>query len=274
MTDLAELTTPDESAPAVQLLPERETLRNMLAVGCRFCDETFGLPPQGYRLRGVHEKKEHREQWEQAKTAKGAPAKAQSHKKAASTPRQPASQPQSHSAKPKRQSAAELCGMAVAGLGSILGRLATSEQTAFLGPMGTMLAFEAPIAGPELDALAAGTKLDRIALQRIVAVESKYEAVGPLIVAPLLVGAAAAKPEAWPQIYPLLRRCLVPMLPAMVKEMKRQQTEAQEIENQAAELVELDPAFAELFAGGSDPIDAIIARIFPIPPPASDPDTA
>lgn len=230
----------------------------LTTVKCRFCGEQFNMGRGSIAGRNRHEKKEHPEEWEKAKSAR---AGGRSQKKEPATPRRSAPRPRSSAG---RQSAAEPLAMAVRGLSWLLAR-ATTEETPYFGPMSLMLAFESDIAGAELDVAAAGSFVDRLALQPMVAAEDRFKRVGPLIAAPLLCGAIAYRPESYDELYPMLRWCLLPMLPALAAEMTRQAEQKKQMEAAAAELAELDPAFAKLFEGGGDPIDAIIARIFPAP---------
>lgn len=273
MTDLADREISEEIPPDVP----GGSLAHIGEVTCRYCTETFALGAGGTLARGRHEKKEHPDEWKanrnprqkaerkppgQSAQDRIARAKAPSAKKAPST-RTPSATPSAPGG--RRASAAGLLTMAAGALSYMIGSQASKLPAA--GPVATMLSFESPILGIEGDAAAAGTALDRIILQPALAMEDRFERVGPLLVAPMLVGIAATVPEAWGEIQPMLRACLKPMLPALLAEMKRQQREAEQLQAQADELAELDPAFRELFAGGGDPIDAILSRIFPQPPP-------
>lgn len=269
---------PDVSDPdrAGGLLPG-----DVLAVACRFCPAEFGIGQGSILARGRHEKKEHREQWESARTEnarrksaagakkpgrpaakKAAPAPGQSSKKAPGTPRTSAT-PSARGGAPRRQSAAELLSMGAQVLSWGLTTQETRNPAA--GPMARMIGFESPILGAEADAALAGTTIDRVLLQRAVSGKDRFERLGPLLLAPMMVGVAALQPAAWPEIYPMLRACLSPMLPALVEEMRRQAKAAEQMRAMASELADLDPGFAQLFASGRDPIDAIIDAIFPRP---------
>jgi hypothetical protein len=268
-----------EIAPDVSLF-EMAGLAEGLSVGCRWCDAAFGIGKGSILARGRHEKKEHPDEWTanriprhrpKSERRPTAPAKGPSSKPPPGTPRTSATRQDRGAPRPaRRKSGADLLAMAVGGLSWVMARQA-GPDTPFLEPMARMVGFEAPIAGTQLDAAVAGTIVDRMFLQPALDAESRLEAIGPLIAAPLLVGFAASKPSAWPEVEPMLRRCLIPMLPAMVAEMRRQAAETDMLKAQAAQLADMDPAFAEIFASGGDPLDAIIALIFP-PPPEGRPD--
>jgi hypothetical protein len=168
----------------------------------------------------------------------------------ADTPTKPPTKPP---AAPKRKSGGDLLTQAIALAGMGLARVDA--------PVGMLVGFEAPIAGPELDRAIAGTIVDRLVIQPAVEAESRFEAVAPLIAAPLLVAAWERAPQLRGQVEPLIRMCIAPMLPAMVRELRRQRAEQAKTAAVAAELVELDPAFAEIFGAGGDPIDAFMTLL-------------
>lgn len=225
---------------------------------CRYCDERFPLGRGGGLARGRHEKAHHYEEWQQDKS------RADAEKPTAAAKVAKAGAKAKARAAGERKSAAELLSSGAAGLGWIM--MSASANVPALGPMGAMVSFEAPIAGEELDTAFAGGLVDRIILQKALDAEDRFKRVGPLVMAPLIVGAMALYPQAFDEMVPFLKKAIQPMLPALVAEMRRQQEEAEETQALALELAELDPDFAELFADGGDPIDAIISRLFPQPP--------
>lgn len=272
----------EERPPDVALLPPAGQVAAAVgAVKCRYCEDTFPLARGGQLARGVHEKKEHRDEWQAAKEEAAqeranrgsARAKGQSSKKGRTTPRTSATRSgrggRPTVKAPARRSAANLLGSAVGGLAWLIGRASNGPEMDWLGPVAAMVSFEAPIAGSELDAALADGLVDKVLLQRAVAAEDRFERVAPLVLLPMMVGAVAKNPALHDEAYPWIRRFMRPMLPAMLAEMVRDLEEEKAANEAAAQLADIDPVFAQLFAGGADPIDAILSRIFP-PPPGRD----
>lgn len=267
----AEPAPPFELPPEVQVVPDMSGLTDSR---CRFCSQTFPLLKGHRAARTRHEKQEHPEEWEKANKKKlgsaGARAGAPSSSRGRST--RPTSATRSMGAG-NRLPASQLLSTLAQGASWALGRASVKEGREFLGPVARMVGFEAPIIGTEGDKAVAGTLIDRLAIQKMLGAQDRFEAIGPLIGAPVIVGLIGMRPEAAPELVPFLRWCLVPMLPALIAEMERQKTQAETLRDQAAQLAEMDPAFAKLFAEGGDPIDAIIAALFPTdePEPADAP---
>jgi hypothetical protein len=268
MSDIATFAPPDfdaiettavEVAPSVSLLSGHGSVTDKITnVPCRFCDRTFGMPPQGWRLRGSHEKKEHREQWEAEKAKpKPARAKAASRGKAATTHGSTATS----SKPPKREDASELLTLGVTGISNLVARMPRD----FADPVSRVLAFEASIAGPEIDAAVAGTVVDRVAVQPVVAGWERLERVGPLVMTPILVGLLAEGIGPQPVLLAMLRASLEPMLPQLLRQLVADFKKAEALKETAAQLAEMDPAFAEIFGADADPIEAMIRTIFPQP---------
>ena len=246
---------PPELPPDVPLAGD-----TVLFPRCRFCDKEFKSGPGGWLSKGRHEKKEHPEEWHAARdedAPRGAPAD-----KTKKRPARPAVK--------ARIPAEDWISRGITGLGWMLMR--SSPSLPPLGPMGAMIAFEAPIAAPVADQALAGSVLDRLVLQRLAGAESTFEQIGPLIVAPLIVGAMAAYPDFYDQLAPLLKETLRPMLPQFIAQLERTKAAEADARAQALQLADMDPSFAELFHAGGDPLDAIIAAIFPaLPGPADGP---
>ena len=119
------------------------------------------------------------------------------------------------------------------------------------------LEFSAPAAGPALDALIAGTRLDKPA-QRIASVGDKWEKIGAALSLPILVTMIDLNPMLGPVLEDELRDAVEAILedaiPAMIAKRKRQDR----LRSQLMELEVLDPAFGQM----DDPIGAIIAGFF------------
>ena len=257
-------TTPGETSPDVGLGPTADAPIGKLQ--CRYCSEQFNFGPGGMVKRGNHEKREHRDEWQAAK------AKRTSHHKQEKRPesgRTPAKRGPRRPKAPERISAIELAGMVIAGIGSAMRKAPPRDGVdgqMHLNPLvvgGRVVGFEAPIAGAIVDEAVAGTRLDRIAVQPLLAGQARLERVAPLVLAPLIATAIAARPEMWPVLSPVLKRMLRPQLPAMLAELRRAQAEEAEEAETIAAMIEIDPAFAELFGDGAvDPLDAMMAKLF------------
>lgn len=159
------------------------------------------------------------------------------------------------SEKPRRKNGSEILALVASGLGSLVG---LSSPAA-----GLALKLEAPLVGPAADKALSGTIVDRLVLQRALAAKGKFDAIGPLIAFPILVGICEKQPHMRPQLYGPLRMCITPMLSDLVKAMQRQSAENEKLAKAAVDLSNLDPGFAALFANGADPVDAILAQLFP-----------
>lgn len=164
----------------------------------------------------------------------------------------------------RRVKADDILTLAVSGVGSLLGMSGISP------PTGMALKLEAGLLGPELDAAAAGTIVDKTLLQPLVKTKGRFDKVGPLVLFPVLVFAIDKNPSlAFPgsPAYGMLRMSMGQMLPQLVVAMKRQAAEAEKMQQAARELAEMDPTFAEVFGSADDPIDALINAIFSTRPP-------
>jgi hypothetical protein len=167
------------------------------------------------------------------------------------TPRKPRSTPPTG----KRINASEIITLLAGGVGTLVGMGVS-------GPTGMAIKLEAPLLGPELDALAAGTIVDKTVLQPIVRTKGKFDKVAPLVMFPALVFALDKNPAMLPQVYPMLRMTMSQLLPGLVAAMKAQAVEQEKMRAAAAELSEMDPEFKAMFAGADDPIEALINVMF------------
>ena len=122
------------------------------------------------------------------------------------------------------------------------------------------LEFSAPAAGPAIDALIAGTRIDK-PVQKIAAVGDKWEKIGAALSLPILVTMIDLNPMLGPVLEDELRDAVEAILedaiPAMIAKRKRQER----LRTQLLELEVLDPTFAQM----ADPIGAIIAGFFTRP---------
>lgn len=166
-------------------------------------------------------------------------------------PREPAEPKERKS----RRNGSEILTMVASGLGSLLAGVGSPAA-------GMALKLEAPLIGPAGDKAIAGTVVDRLALQKLLQAKGKFDQVGPLIAFPLLVALCEKQPAMRPQLYGPLRMCITPMLPQLVKAMQKQAADAEKLAQAAADLSNIDPGFAALFADGVDPVDAILGTLF------------
>jgi hypothetical protein len=138
-------------------------------------------------------------------------------------------------------------------------------------PVGAMIGFEAPVLGPELDKAFAGTRVDKYVLQPLAGGWDKFETVGSLVMAPVLVGYIERLEEGDPRLpflRGMLRMCIEPMLLDMLRAMQKAKAEEAKIQQVADDLTALDPMFAELFGGG-DPIDGFLSMLIPKQAPST-----
>jgi hypothetical protein len=164
-------------------------------------------------------------------------------------------EPKTEKEKPRRKNGSEILALVASGLGSLV---SISSPAA-----GLALKLEAPLVGPAADKAVAGTVVDRMVLQRALQAKGKFDAIGPLIAFPILVGICEKQPAMRPQLYGPLRMCITPMLADLVKAMQKQAADNEKLAKAAADLSDLDPGFAALFADGVDPVDAILGTLFP-----------
>lgn len=164
-------------------------------------------------------------------------------------------------AKPRRKNGSEILALVASGLGSLVS--ITSPAA------GLALKLEAPLVGPAADKAISGTVVDRLVLQRALAAKGKFDAIGPLIAFPVLIGICEKNPSMRPQLYGPLRMCITPMLSDLVKAMQKQAADNDKLIKAAADLSDIDPGFAALFAMKDehgrtiDPIDAILGTLLP-----------
>lgn len=146
----------------------------------------------------------------------------------------------------RRQSAAELLGMAYGGLGSLL------VKTEADVPVGRTLQIQAPVAGPILDKWLSGTIIDRV-LQPFVAKVDDLEDLAALVMLPILVGTLERSPDLAPMLEPMARQAIrANLVHLAAAEKKRKANEAKYVK--ALEELEIPD--------GDDPVTAILQSIF------------
>lgn len=170
--------------------------------------------------------------------------------KAPKTPKEPASN--------RRVRADDILTSAVSAVGMLLINSGASV------PAGRALALEASLLGPEFDKAAAGTIIDRVALQPLMKGKSKWEGVANLAAFPVICFMLDKQPAMMPVLYPALRSSMKGILPGLVKAKKKQLQDQVELAKAAQELMDLDMELSGMVAdAGPDPIDMLIASLFP-----------
>lgn len=127
-------------------------------------------------------------------------------------------------------------------------------------PVGRILTWQAPVAGPMLDKAVKGTIIDK-ALQPLARAEAKGAAVGALLLPPLLVGAIERRPELYPMLAPILKMALSQFLVEMAPVVKRQKADeakqAEAMRDLGLDGTTLDELVESLFAPvETEPADA------------------
>ena len=137
-------------------------------------------------------------------------------------------------------------------------------------PVGRVLQFQAPIAGPKLEEFVKYTWLDKL-LQPLVRSQEAVEGVGSLLALPLMVGLIERNPNVMslPIVEQILRRTVESTLTDLVPQMKKQMRDRQKTAKAFSELHELGDELGWDKEDMADPIAAVI-RTFFAPPPEGD----
>lgn len=133
--------------------------------------------------------------------------------------------------------------------------------------VGAVLMAGAPILGQDLDELAAGTVVDRVALQPLARLGGRSRELGSLVLLGVMVAAVERKPKLYPQAYPLLRMGAAQLAPGMIRSMKRSLAEQKNLAEQFAEVRALQEEMDALRAPDedgttADPVEGIIRSFF------------
>lgn len=128
-------------------------------------------------------------------------------------------------------------------------------------PTGRILIYQAPVAGTILDDAIRDTIVDRL-VQPFATAGKKTQAIGSLVLPPLLIHAITKNPALLPPLTPLLRSTLATMIVEMGPALKAQR----EREKKMAETVkELMPELADAkdeHGNPVSPVDLLLASIF------------
>jgi hypothetical protein len=122
-------------------------------------------------------------------------------------------------------------------------------------PVGNCLQFQAPIVGSIIDEAIANTALDKL-VQPLAANGEKVKTISSVLALPVLVGVLERNPAAAPMLEPLLRIAIADHLIAMAPVIKEQRKRDEQYRKAVEELgVDME--------NGEDPIETILASIFP-----------
>jgi hypothetical protein len=162
----------------------------------------------------------------------------------------------------RRQSGAETLSDAWGGIGSFVGR------TPGHVPLGRYMQFQAPVAGEMLDEAAAGTIIDKMALQPIIRARGKFDLVAAVFGPPALILAIERNPGQGELLVPMLRSSIRNALPLMVPAIKRIQAKEAKTLAAADDLFDDDADYraycaqVEATGGKPDPAEYILSMIF------------
>jgi hypothetical protein len=136
-------------------------------------------------------------------------------------------------------------------------------------PLGRYMQLQAPVAGEMLDDAAAGTVVDKVALQPIVKARGRFDLIGAVFGPPALILAIERAPERVDVLVPMLRASIRNALPLMVPALKRVQAKEAKMTEAAADLFSDDPNYREWVSAAEaqgvkhpDPADYILSTIF------------
>jgi hypothetical protein len=219
---------------------------------CHFCTEVF---EGGARFvkRGLHEKRQHPDEWTAAKATGVKPTKKTAKAKKAATPRKAPAKPASGpvtSAKAKRIPAGDGIAMALGMTAQVVMKVD--------GPVGRALQFSAPATGDAVDELVAGTFVDRKVIQPFVGVADKWEKVGGIIAFPVLIAVISRNPALYLPLEDQLRAATVDVINAAVPTLEKRKKAEQKAADSIARLGKVDPRYAD----SDDPIRLILEDIF------------
>ncbi len=256
-----DLTLDDEILSPNEIAPAAPSTSNSQAAGastrCHYCSEEFD---GGFRFakRGMHEKKEHRAEWEAAR-APGAKkvARAKKATKKAAPPKTPAAP---RATPVKRISAADSIATNVGRIAKLLGGLDP--------PLSRALVFSAPATGQAVDELVAGTVVDKLVVQRIAAVSDKWERLGGVIAFPVLVAVISKNPALFPVLEDELREATMDVLIANIPTMEKKKAR----EKKAFETLSRFGQVDERYAATDDPLRLLLEDIFAVEIVADDAD--
>ena len=231
-----EILSPNEVAPAAKA----EAGPAGASTRCHYCSEEFD---GGFRFakRGMHEKKEHRAEWEAAR-APGAKKVARAKK----ATKKAAPAKTSAARGPKRISAAEPLAENIQRAAMMLG--------AVNGPMGRALVFSAPATGQAIDEVVAGTIVDRVAVQPFAKIADKWDRLEGILSFPILFAIVSAKPETLTVLEGELRSSIMDVIIASIPSLEKQQRREQEAVTALARLGKVDPRYAQT----EDPVGLIL----------------
>ena len=248
MTDVLNHTNPLDDLVSENETKPKAAEKAPPSSDCRYCPKVF---TGGARFvqRGLHEKRDHNEEWLKAK-ATGEKPKKKAAKKA------PAARPVG-AAKGKRIAAGESIAQAVS--------LASQLVVRVDGPMGRALHFSAPATGEAIDELIAGTVVDRVVVQKFAGAADRWEKVGGVIAFPILIALVSRNLELFPVLEDQLRSATVDVITASIPTLEKKRNREKKAADSLRRLGEVDARFAN----SDDPILLFLQDIFN-PPEATE----
>ena len=237
MTDvLDDLTSTAETKP-------QAAAKEPAATSCRFCSKTFD---GGFRFaaRGMHEKKEHHDQWLSSK------AGVKPKKSTAKRPAKPKTTVTSPTAKARRIPAADSIGRNLGRLGKLVGNVDA--------PLGRALTFSSAATGSAVDELVAGTVVDRVVIQKFAGTADKWEKFGGIVAFPILIALVSRNPQLYPVLEDDLREATLDVLIASIPTFEKQAQKERKAVDALARLKKVDARYAN----SDDPILLILQDIF------------
>lgn len=241
----ADLLNPNEVAPVA---PKEPGLDICPAEGC---DRTFSTTVGGRLGRANHIRATHPEIWELHRRNKPKPT---AKKKPGPKPKAPGAAGASGAPKPRasRRSLAGFLEKMLVRVGSFTGSLAPAGSRA--------LVFSAPAAGPAIDGLLAGSRLDK-PMQKIASTSDKWEKVGDALGLPVMIFLVEARPELFPLLEGDIRDAVTGVLVDALPRLREKRAKQQKVVNALSELGEIAPELA----GSNDPIGDIVRGFFVTP---------
>ena len=129
-------------------------------------------------------------------------------------------------------------------------------------PGARALIFASPALGSSIDSIVAGSPIDKRILQPLTVGAEKWATLASALGLPMMVAAVSLQPELRVVLEPQMRAAMVVCLDERVKVLKKHRKKEQDMAKTLADLVEMDPQFAE----SKDPIGDLLAGFFQSPP--------
>lgn len=248
MTDLldgTDLLSEREVAPKA---PEPSGEPILGRVSCDYCERSWPAVPMARAWKNGHTKQAHPEHWTGKPTSADKP-KGRPKARKETAPRAPTAQRATQVTAPRRKSSADFFTKNLTRVAKFL------ENVSSAG--GRSLAFSAPSAGPAIDSLIAGTRIDK-PVQRLATVSDKWEKVADAVGLPIMVTLCDMNPALFPLFEDDIRDAIEGVLIDALPALKRKREKQRQLAVALSDLGELDPELAAT----PDPIGAILAGFF------------